>query len=96
MTQIFNFRGHISHFRAKNTAKSGHSKAENNAQTIPEQLQKNFLKVQKMDFLTLKMVKMALSEGQNLTLNFNFRGHISTFRAKNTTKSGPFKAENNA
>ena len=42
------------------------------------------------------MVKMALSEGQNLTLNFDFRGHISTFRAENTHKSRPFKAENNA
>ena len=39
---------------------------------------------------------MTLSEGQNLTVNFDFRGHIETFRAENTPKSGPFKAENNA
>ena len=96
MTLIFNFRGHISTFRAKNTIKSGPFKAENIAQTTSEQLKKNFLNLQKMDFWTLKMVKKALSEGQNLTQIFNFRGHISTFRAKNTTKSGPFKAENNA
>ena len=42
------------------------------------------------------MVKMTLSEGQILTLNFDFRGHISTFQAENTPKSGPFKTENNA
>ena len=30
------------------------------------------------------------------TLNFDFIGHISTFRAENTPKSSPFKAENNA
>ena len=35
--------------------------------------------------------------GQNiLTTNFDFRGHISTFHAKTTGKSGTFKAENNA
>ena len=49
-----------------------------------------------MTFLTPKMVKMTLSEGQILTKNFDFRGHISTFRAENTAKSGHFKAENNA
>ena len=50
----------------------------------------------KIPFFTLKPVKIALSEGQNLTLNLDFRGHIATFRAENTPKSGPFKAENNA
>ena len=34
-------------------------------------------------FLTLEMVKMTLSEGQILTKRFDFRGHISTFRAEN-------------
>ena len=42
------------------------------------------------------MVKITLSEGQILTQNFDFRGHISTFRAKNTRESGPFKAKNDA
>ena len=56
----------------------------------------NFQIVQKTTFLTLKMVKMTLSEGQILTQNFDFRGHISTFRAENTAKSGHFKAENDA
>ena len=31
-----------------------------------------------------------------MTLNLDFRGHIATFRAENTPKSGPFKAKNNA
>ena len=39
---------------------------------------------------------MTLSEGQNLTKNFDFRAHISTVRAKNTLKSRPFKFKNNA
>ena len=39
---------------------------------------------------------MTPSEGQNLTLNFDFKGHISTFQAENTPKSEPFKAKNNA
>ena len=42
------------------------------------------------------MVKMTLSEGQFLTKNFNFRGHIPTFRVENTPKSEAFKAKNNA
>merc|ERR1711954_222182 len=96
LTQNFDFRRHISTFQAENTAKSGHFKAENNAQTTSEHLQNNFQKPQKTTFLTPKMVKMTLSEGQILTENFDFRGHISTFRAENTAKSGHFKAENNA
>ena len=71
-------------------------KAKNDAQTTSELLQTNFQKVQKTGFLTLKMVKMTLSEAQILTSNFDFRGHISTFRAKNTLKSSSFNAENNA
>ena len=39
---------------------------------------------------------MTLSEGQNLTKNLDFLTHIWTFGAENTTKSGPFKAKNNA
>ena len=42
------------------------------------------------------MVKMALSEGQNLTLNFDFRCHISTFPGQNTRESEPFEVKNNA
>ena len=38
---------------------------------------------------------MTPSEGQNLILQFDFRGYISTFRAKNTAKSWSFEAENN-
>ena len=61
-----------------------------------EQLKKHFQNVQKKGFLTPKIVKMALSAGQNLALNFNFRGHKLTFRAKNKPKSEAFKAKNNA
>ena len=70
--------------------KFGHFKAINNAQTTSEHPQNNFQKVQKTGFLTLKMVKMTLPEGQILTENFDFRGHISTFRAKNTPKNRHF------
>ena len=51
---------------------------------------------QKKGPLILKIVKMTLSEGQILIPNFGFRGHTSTFRAKNKTKIGPLKAENNS
>ena len=68
----------------------------NRVQSTSEQLQNNFQKPQKTCFFTLKIVKMTLSEGQILTKNFDFRGHISTFRAKNTPKSGTFKAKYNA
>ena len=61
-----------------------------------KQLQNNFQKVQKMSFLAPKMVKMALSDGQNLTLNFDFRCHISTFQGKNTPENELFEAKNNA
>ena len=42
---------------------------------------------------------MTLSEGQILNQNFDFRGHISTYRAKNTSKIEAFEAfeaKNNA
>ena len=38
--------------------------------------------------MTLKMVEITFSEGHFLTKNFDFRGHISTFRAENTPKEG--------
>ena len=53
----FNFRSHISTFRAKNTHKSEPFEAKNNAQTTPEQLQTKFKKVKKTTFLARKMVK---------------------------------------
>ena len=61
-------------------------KAKNDDQTTSELLQTNFQKVQKTGFLTLKMVKMTLSEAQILTYNFDFMGHITTFGAKSTPK----------
>ena len=33
--------------------------------------------------------------GKILTENLDYWGHLSTFRAENTQKSGPFKTENN-
>ena len=91
------FRGHIFTFQVENrTIIGGCFEAENNAQTTSEQLQTNFQKHHKTACLTLKMVKMTLSEGQILTYNFDFSGHISTFQAKNTPKNQAFKAKNNA
>ena len=49
-----------------------------------------------MCFLGLKIVKMTLSDAQNLTVIFDLRGHISAFRVKSTPKSVTFKAKNNA
>ena len=39
---------------------------------------------------------MNLSEGQNLTLNSDLRGYLSTFQAANTFKTAPFRTRNNA
>ena len=49
--------GYLTTFRGINAPKSGPFKCENNAQTLPKQLQNNFEKVQKSTFLTPKMVK---------------------------------------
>ena len=57
LTLNFDFRGHISTFRAENTDKSRPFKAENNAHTTPAQLLNNFEKVKKTIFLTPKKVK---------------------------------------
>ena len=57
--------GYLTTFRGINAPKSGPFKYENNAQTLPKQLQNNFEKVQKSTFLTPKMVKMTPQIGQN-------------------------------
>ena len=62
MTHNFDFRGHISTFRAEIMSESVALEAENDAQITSELLQTNFQKVQKTGFLNLKMVKMTLSE----------------------------------
>ena len=59
-------------------------------------LQNNFKKVKKTTFLALKMVENNHIIGQILTKYLDFRGHLSTFRAENTPKNGPFKSKNNA
>ena len=61
LTENFDFRGHLSTFRAENTPKSRPFKVENNAQTLPKQLQNNFEKVQKTTFSTPKMAKSRMS-----------------------------------
>ena len=60
-------------------SKSGPVKAENNAQTTSEQIQTN------------ENGQNDPLEGQVLTYKFNFRGHISIFRAENTIKFGLLK-----
>ena len=57
LNENLNFQGHLSTFRAENTPKSGPFKVENNALTLPNQLQNNFEKVEKTTFSTPKMVK---------------------------------------
>ena len=57
---------------------------------------KNPLKKLKKCFFQPENDQKTLLEGQFLTYNLDFRGHISTFRAENKAKSGHFKAENNA
>ena len=44
---------------------------------------------------TLKMVKMALLEGQKLISNIDFKGHISTLQAENTPTSCICKEKKN-
>ena len=61
LTKNLDFLTHIWTFGAENTTKSGTFKAKNNAQTLPEQLQNNFEKVEKTTFLTPKMVKTRVS-----------------------------------
>ena len=51
-------------------------KAKNNAQTTSEQLQTNIEKAQKTGSSALEMVKMTLSERQNLSYKFDFIGYI--------------------
>ena len=43
----------------------------------------------------MKIIKMAPSDGQNLTLHF-FSGHVSTFRAEKTSNSRVFIVTSNA
>ena len=57
LSENFNFRGHLSIFGAQNTPRSRPFEGENNAQTLPKQVQNNFEKVEKSTFFTPKMVK---------------------------------------
>ena len=54
---------------------------------------KQLLNIPKKRLFGLKMVKKRVPI---LTKNLDFRGNISTFRAKNTRKRQGFKAKNNA
>ena len=68
-------------FELKIELKVGLSRIQNRAQVVTEQLWSNSQKVQKTGFMSL--IKTILSERQNLNLNFDFRGLISTYQAEN-------------
>ena len=58
LTQNLDFRGHLSTFRPEKTPKSRPSKAKNNAQKIPKELQNNFeIRPPKWPKMTLSNVK---------------------------------------
>ena len=65
LTKNFDFRGHLSTFRAKNTPKSRPFEGENNAQTLPKQVQNNFEKSRNRLFSPPKWSKMTPQIGQN-------------------------------
>ena len=68
--------GYLTTLRCINAPKSGPFKYENNAETLPKQLQNNFEKGQKITFLALELAKITFSGGQILTKIFKFRGHL--------------------
>ena len=68
LTKNLDFRTHIWTFGAENTTKSGPFEAKNNAQTLPEQLQNNFEKVEKMTFSNPKLAKIRLSLWQKVSI----------------------------
>ena len=74
LTKNLEYRGHLSTFRAKITPKSGPFKVENNAQTLPKQLQNNFEKVQKTVFSTPKMAKSWMSTWPKVSILGPFSG----------------------
>ena len=57
---IFQFSGSFINLSSWKYPQSRPFKVENNSQTLPKQLQKNFEKVEKRTFLTLKMVTITL------------------------------------
>ena len=68
--------GSLKTFRVINSLKSWPFKYKNNAQALPQQLQNNFEKGQKITFLAQEMAKITISEAQILTKNLNFLGHL--------------------
>ena len=68
LTENFDFLGHLSTFGAENTPKSRPFKVKNNAQTLPNQLQNNFEKVQKTTFSNPKMAKTRMSTWQKVSI----------------------------
>ena len=65
VTENLDLWGHLSTVGGENTPKSRPFEAKNKAQTLPNQLQNNFEKVQKSTFLTPKWPKMTPQIGQN-------------------------------
>ena len=97
LTENFDFRGHLVTFRAENTPKSRPSKVKNNAQTLPEQLQNKFEKVQKTTFSTPKMAKSRMSTWpKSVDFWVHFRSTSSIFAflvLKKKLKSFPLIAK---
>ena len=91
MTQNFDFRGHLSTFRAENTSKNWNFNYESNAQTFHKQLQNNVDK-DKTIYLAPYWPK-SQSQWSKFDGNLDFTG-LSTFRVENTATSGPFKIKN--
>ena len=65
LTENYNFWGHLSTVGPENARKCWRYQVENNALTLPNQLQNNFEKVEKMTFSTPKMVKNDPSKQSN-------------------------------
>ena len=61
-------------------------------QTTLKSPEYDFLDPQNCQNWPLRTAKMS----KFLTENFDFQGHLWTFEAENTLKSGPFQTENNA
>ena len=70
-------------------------KYENNVQTLPTQLQYNFEKGQKMNFLAPELAKITITEGQTLSKNLEFPRHLYAFRDETEPKNR-LKAQRNA
>ena len=77
LTKNLDFRTHIWTFRAENTPKSGPLEAKNNAQTLPEQIQKQLSKSPENFFFYPKNDQ---NTGVNIGKKGRFLGQFSRFK----------------